>query len=174
MVRLTIMQRIKMIKTYYKNGVSATAKYRVLRGDYGFHNCLTMQAIGKIVKKFKETVEVTSMEYFLCIIVLRDKLKICVVSESVAEGPKESIPHRSQELGLSCGTLWHTLHLDLHLYSYKAQLTQKLMPADHSQSRRYVEWVLEQQALDGNFSKKNFFSVEAHFTLGGYVTSSSN
>ena len=33
-----------------------------------------------------------------------------------------------------------------------------------------MEWVLlEQQAVDGNFSNKIFFSDEAHFPLGGYV-----
>ena len=34
--------------------------------------------------------------------------------------------------------------VDLQLYPYKFQLTQQLKPADHSQRRRYVEWVLEQ------------------------------
>ena len=46
---------------------------------------------------------------------------------------------------------------------------QQLKPADNSQRLRYVEWVLEQQAVDDTFSKKVFFSVETHFTLGGYV-----
>ena len=46
---------------------------------------------------------------------------------------------------------------------------QQLKPADHSQRRRYMEWVLEQQAVDGNFSNKIFFSDEAHFKLGEYV-----
>ena len=32
-----------------------------------------------------------------------------------------------------------------------------------------MEWVLEQQAVDGNFWNKIFFSDEAHFTLCGYV-----
>ena len=35
MDRLTIKQRIKMIKTFYKNSDSITATYRALRGDYG-------------------------------------------------------------------------------------------------------------------------------------------
>ena len=32
-----------------------------------------------------------------------------------------------------------------------------------------MEWVLPQQAVDGNFSNRIFFSDEAHFTLDGYV-----
>ena len=50
--RLTIIKRIKIIKTYYKNGDSGTAMYRVLIGDYGLHNHPTTHAVGKIVKKF--------------------------------------------------------------------------------------------------------------------------
>ena len=60
MDRLTITQRITIIKIYYKNGDSATATYRALRGDYGLHNRPTTQAIGKIVKKFEETGAVTN------------------------------------------------------------------------------------------------------------------
>ena len=52
MDRLTITQRINIIKNYYKNGDSATATYCALREDYGLHNRPTTQAIGKIVKKF--------------------------------------------------------------------------------------------------------------------------
>ena len=55
MDRLTITQRITIIKIYYKNGDSATPTYRALRGDYGLHNRPATQAIGKIVKKFEET-----------------------------------------------------------------------------------------------------------------------
>jgi hypothetical protein len=169
MDRLTITQRIKIIKTYYKNGDSATATYRALRGDYGLHNRPTTQAIGKIVKKFEETGAVTNIVRPVHHRFARSAENIAAVSESVAEDPNVSIPRRSQELGLSYGTLWRILHLDLHLHPYKVQLTQQLKPADHSQRRRYVEWVLEQQAVDGDFSNKIFFSDEAHFSLCGYV-----
>ena len=60
-------------------------------------------------------------------------------------GKNVSIPRLCQELGLSYGILWRILHLDVHLHPYKVQLTQHLKPADHSQRRRYVKWVL------GNF-----------------------
>ena len=80
-----------------------------------------------------------------------------------------SIPRCSQELRLLYGTLWCILHLDLYLYLYIVQLTQQLNPADRSKCRRYVEWVLEQQAVDGKISNKIFFSDEAHFAIGGYV-----
>ena len=116
MDRLTITQRIKIIKTYYKNGDSATATYRALRGDYGLHNRPTTQAIGKIVKKFEETGAVTNIVRPVHHRFARSAENIAAVSESVAEDPNVSIPRRSQELGLSYGTLWRILHLDLHLH----------------------------------------------------------
>ena len=51
MDRLTITQRIKISKSYYKNGDSVTTTYRALRGDYVLHNRPTTQAINKICKE---------------------------------------------------------------------------------------------------------------------------
>ena len=79
------------------------------------------------------------------------------------------IPRRSQELGLSYGTIWRILHLDLHLLLNKVQPKQELKPTDHAQRRIYVEWVVEQLAVDDIFSNKIFYSHEAHFTLDEYI-----
>ena len=73
--RLTITQRIKNIKTYYKNRDFATATYPALIGDYGLHYSPTMQAIGKIAKTFEEIEVVIQKLKGLCIIVLLFTLK---------------------------------------------------------------------------------------------------
>ena len=123
-----------------------------------------MQATGKIVQRFEETGVVTNIERPVYHCFARSCENIAIVSESITEDPNVLIPHRSQVLGLSYGTLWRILHLDLHIHQYK------LKPADHSQCRGYVQWVLKQQAVgDSNFSNKIFFSDESHFTLAGYV-----
>ena len=96
-------------------------------------------------------------------------ISLGIVSESIAEDPIVANSRRTQELGLFYGKLWHIFHLDLHLHLYKIQLMQELKPTDYSERRRYVKWVLEQQAVDGNFSNKIFFSDEAHLTPGEYV-----
>ena len=62
MDRLTIKQRIKIMKTYDKNGNSATSTYRALRGEYGLHNRPITRTIGKIMKKFEENRMVTNIE----------------------------------------------------------------------------------------------------------------
>ena len=82
---------------------------------------------------------------------------IAIVSESVAKEPNVLNPRRSQESNLPYGKLWRILHLVLHLHPCKVR------PADHSQRRIYLEWVLEQQAVDGNFRTK-FSSAIKHFS----------
>jgi hypothetical protein len=61
------------------------------------------------------------------------------------------------------------LTTDLYLHAYKIQLTQELKPTDHVQRREFVNWLLENQKVDGNFFKKIIFSDEAHFQLDGCV-----
>ena len=76
MNRLTITQRIKIIKTSYKNGDSVPATYRALRG--GLNNRPTTQAIGKIVKKFGKTGVIKKFKN-LCIIVSLVPLEISLL-----------------------------------------------------------------------------------------------
>ena len=169
MDRLTTAERVKIVKTYYKSGDSNVSTFRALRGDFGKNTRPTAQAIGKIVAKFEKTGSVTDATTPAHHRKARSMENIAAVSASVEEDPNLSIPRRSQQLGLSYGSLWRILHLDLHLHPYKVQLTQQLKPADHSLRRRYAEWVLEQQAVNDDFSNQIFFSDEAHFSLGGYV-----
>ena len=49
----------------------------------------------------------------------RSAENIAVVSKIVAEETNVSIACRSQELGMSYGSLWCIMHLDLHLHPYK-------------------------------------------------------
>ena len=95
--RLTITQRIKVIKTYNKNGDSATATYRALRGIYCLNNRPTTQAIGKIVRKFEETEVVTDIERPVHLRLARSAENIAIVSESVAEDPNVSISRHSRD-----------------------------------------------------------------------------
>ena len=88
------------------------------------------------MKKFEEIGAVTDIARRVHHRLDRAAENIAAVSQSVAEDPNVSLPRRCQELGQSYGTLWRILHLDLHLYPYKVQLTQQLKPADHSQSCR--------------------------------------
>jgi hypothetical protein len=94
---------------------------------------------------------------------------IAAVTESVADSSGTLIRRRSQQLDIPISTMQRILTKDLHLHAYKIQLTQELKPTDHVQRREFVNWVLENQKVDCNFSKKIIFSDEAHFQLDGHV-----
>ena len=64
------------------------------------------------MKKFKETEVVINIER-------PEHHSFARSAENIAEDPKVSNSRRPQELGLSYGTLWCILHLDLHLHPYK-------------------------------------------------------
>ena len=71
------------------------------------------------MKKFKQPEVVTNIERPVHHCFARSAENIAIVSEGIADDPNVSIPRRSQELGLSYGTLGFILHLDLHLHPYK-------------------------------------------------------
>lgn len=60
MVHFTTAQRVKIVKTYYKNGDSKVFTcFRALNGGYCAHNRPTTQKIANILKEFKENGSVT-------------------------------------------------------------------------------------------------------------------
>ena len=81
------------------------------------NNRRTTQAIVKMVKKSEETGVVTNTEMPALHRFTRFAENIAIVSENVVEDPNRSIPLRSHKFGLSYGTLWRTLYLDLNLKS---------------------------------------------------------
>jgi len=84
---------------------------------------------------------------------------IATVRVNIAEGAGTSLRHHSQHLGIPRSTMQRIVTEDLH--AYKIQRTQELKPTDHVQRREFVNWVLENQKVDGSFSKKIIFGNEA-------------
>ena len=113
-----------------------------------------------MIKKFDETGLIMDSKLPMRHCTGRSLDSITAVSESVAESPGTSLRRRSQQLGIPRSTMQRIVTKDLHLHAYKIQLTQR---------REFVNWVLENKKLDGNFSTKIIFSDEAHFQLDGYV-----
>lgn len=65
---------------------------------------------------------------------------IAAVNERVADNPRTSIRHRSQQLNILRVSLQQILTKDLHFHVTKTQLTQKLKTRDHSKRRQFVSW----------------------------------
>ena len=67
----------------------------------------------------------------------RSAENIAAVRASVERSPRTSQKRRSQQLGMARSTLQRIIRIDLHLFPYKIQLTQRMLPADKP---RRLEW----------------------------------
>jgi len=65
--------------------------------------------------------------------------------------------------------LRHILNHDLHLFPYKVQLTQKLLPVDRPRRWEWAQRAIEMAETEENVWQKIIMSDEAHFTLTGTV-----
>lgn len=169
MERYTIEQRVQIVKFYYQNQCSVRQTFRALRPVYGVHDRPTESTIRRLMQKFEESGSVKDRPTPVRQRRVRSAENIAAVRESVHENPRQSIPRRSQELGLSRMSTWRILHYDLHLHPYKVQLSQELKPNDHRLRREFASWALEHLEDDPDFGEKIIFSDESHFWLSGFV-----
>ena len=169
MERYSTNQRVLVVKTFYQNQSSITVTLRKLRQILGRNNVPTKATVYRIVREFEERGTVADRPKLGPRRTVATPENIAAVQESVAESPTTSIRHRSQELGISPSVLWRILHKDLHLFPYKIQLTQKLLPQDHASRRAYANNMLQLVNDNPDFHEKIIMSDEAHFHLDGYV-----
>jgi len=169
MERYTQERRVIFVKKHYKYGESYAETVRKVHGIFGRRNAPNQSTVQRMIKKFEETVSIMDSKLPVRHRTGRSLDNIVTVSESVAQSPGTSIRHRPQKLDIQRSTMQRILTKDLHLHVYKIQMTQELKPTDNVQRQEFVNWVLENQKVDGNFSKKIIFSDEAHFQIDGCV-----
>lgn len=99
----------------------------------------------------------------------RSDENIAAVRASVEQSPTTSQKRRSQQLGIPRSTLQRILRVDLQLFPYKIQLTQKLLPADKPRRLDWAQRVIEMAEEDEQFWHKIIMTDEAHFQLNGTV-----
>ena len=102
--------------------------------------------------------------------IARSKEIIASVSASIKNEPNQSIPRRSQELGIAQTTLWRIMRKDLGLLAFKIKLTQELKTLDHFKRLNFSNWALAKLEENEEFYRKIIFSDEVHFWLNGFVT----
>jgi len=151
-------QRVIIVKTYYKYGESYAETVRKVHGIFGRRNALYQSTVQRMNKKFEETGSIMDRKLPVGHPTGRSVENIAAVRGSVAESPVTSIRYCSQQLDIPRSAMQRILTKDLHLHVYKIQLTKELMSTGHVQSPEFVNWVLEKQKVDGNFSKKIIIS----------------
>lgn len=106
---------------------------RKVRSNFGRNKVPNPSTVKRIIEKFERTGSVSDAKHTTRARKGRSEENIMAVRKSVAENLKTSIRHRAQELNITVATLQRILTKDLHLYVYKMQLSQQLLPADHAQ-----------------------------------------
>ena len=153
MERYTKEQRVIILKTHYKYEESYAETVRKVHEIFGQRNAPYQSRVQRMIKKFEETGSIIDSKLPVRHRTGRSVYSIAAVGVSVAESPGTSIRHRSQQLDIPSSNMQRILTRDLHLHAYKIQLMQELKSTDHVQRREFVNWLLENQKLEGNFSK---------------------
>lgn len=169
MRRLSIEQRVLVVKTYYQNGESATATVRKLRPIMGRRDVPKESTVRRLMTKFEETGSLEDVKTPERSRSRRSLFNQELVFDNVLVSPQKSVRRRSQELGIPVSSMQRILKKDLRVHPYKIQLTQELKTIDHGKRREFVNWFLEMERNDTNFHRDIIFSDEAHFHMNGYV-----
>ena len=145
------------------------ATSRALTPIFGRNNRPTRQAVRAIVDKFETTFTLLDVPVPKRRRIASSEEIIAAVSASIQNEPNQSIPRRSQELGIAQTTLWRIMRKDLGLHAFKIKLTQKLKPLDHLKCRNFSNCALAKLEENKEFHRKIIFSDETHFWLNGFV-----
>uniref|UniRef100_A0A8D9BNJ8 DUF4817 domain-containing protein n=1 Tax=Cacopsylla melanoneura TaxID=428564 RepID=A0A8D9BNJ8_9HEMI len=132
MAKFLSEQRLLIVKTFYQNNESIVLTLKSLRSIFIRQNCPNSTSICRLVCKFESTYlfSLSDVPVPMRQRSARNGANIAVERESIRNNPNQSIPRRSQELGLSLTSLWRILRKDLKLHHYKIKLTQELKPLD--------------------------------------------
>ena len=109
MVKFTNQQRLAIIKNYYRNSESVVATLRALTPIFGRNNRPNRQTVRAIVDKFETKFTLLDILVPKRRRIARSKEIITAVSAPIHYEPNQSIPRRSQELGIAQTTLWRIM-----------------------------------------------------------------
>ena len=109
MVQFTNQQRLEIIKNHYRNSELVVATSRALTPIFGRNNRSTRQAVRAIVDKFKTKFTLLDVPVPKRHRIARSEEIIEAISASIHNEPNQSIPRRSQELGIAQDYLWPEL-----------------------------------------------------------------
>ena len=119
---------------------SVVTTLRALTPIVGRNNRPTRQAVRAIVDKFETKFTLLDVPVPKRRRIAQREEIIAAVSASIQNEPNQSIPRRSQELGIAQTTMWRIMRKDLGLHAFKIKLTQELKPLNHLKRRNFSNW----------------------------------
>lgn len=169
MNRFTPKQRAEIVTLYIENSRSVVLTQRAYRRKYRDQEPPSDNSIRRLVSNFVEHGTVGDRRHAVHQRPRRSNELVDAVRESVAENPHVSYRHRAQHFGVSGTTMRRILKDDLHLFPYKVQLTQRILPTDRPRRLEYGQTVARMVDAEPDFWKQILMTDEAHFTLSGAV-----
>lgn len=169
MEQYTPIERAQIVELYIKNNYSIVKTQREFRAKNLVRSAPAKNTIKSIYQKFRNTGTVSNARRPNRTRTMRSDQNIERVRASVERSPTTSSRRRSLELGLSDRTLRRIVRVDLHMYPYKIQITQKILPADKPRRLAYANFVINMAQTEVGFWRNIIMSDEAHFMLSGAV-----
>ena len=145
------------------------ATLRALTPIFGLNSRPTRQAVRAVVDKFETKFTLLDFQVPKRRCTARSEEIIASVSASIQIEPNQSIPRRTQELGIAKTTLLRIMRKYLGLHAFKIKLTQKLKPLGHLKRRNFSIWALAKLEENEEIHRKIIYSDEALFRLNGFV-----
>lgn len=169
MERYTPIERAAIVKMFIKNNSSIVQTQREFRRKYGRRAAPDAKTIRRLAARFEEYGTLADVRHRGRSRTSRSVENVDAVRRSVEQHPETSTRRRATQIGISRWSLRQILHKDLHMFPYKIQVVQQLLPRDHQQRREYAQAILNLNEQIANFDEKIIMSDETHFDLNGVI-----
>ena len=134
MNQYTPRERSEIVEIYKKSIVKTQRAFKTLKN---VRSAPSKNTIKRLYEKFSTGKALSNPKRPYKSRPRRSAENIAAVRASVERSPRTSQKRRSQQLGMARSTLQRIIRIDLHLFPYKIQLTQRMLPADKP---RRLEW----------------------------------
>lgn len=169
MERYTPQQRAYIIELYIKNLFLIVQTKRAFRKENKVKNAPAKSTIQKLYEKFRDHGNLGNVPRPSKQRTQQTNRNIQRVRQSVERNPRTSAVRRSLQLNMARTSSRRIIHDDLHLFPYKIQCVQQLLPLNKPRRVIYAKNVIDLAVTDVNFWRELITSDEAHFCLNGTV-----
>ena len=132
MYRYTPQQRAEIVTIFIQKNKSIVLTQREYRKRYHNQSLPDKKTIHALSNRFEKYGTTLDSYRSGRPRTARSKKNIARVRESVAESPETSTRRRAQQLKISQRSLRRILQKYLHLFPYKIQIVQELLPRDYN------------------------------------------
>ncbi|KYN43117.1 hypothetical protein ALC56_02492 [Trachymyrmex septentrionalis] len=130
MEQYTPRERSQIVEIYIQQNKSIVKTQRAWRKINKVKSAPSANTLYRLYERFSTGEALTNPKRPNKVRPRRSDDIIALVQASVQRSPTTSQTRRSEQLGIKRTTLRRILHHDLHLFPYKVQVTQKLLPID--------------------------------------------